>query len=45
MLRKEERMEGTEKYPWLDDSNEIKYMSDKGILENYIDLDNSCLTK
>ena len=45
MLRKEERMEGTEKYPWLDDNNEIKYMSDKGILENYIDLDNSCLTK
>ena len=45
MLRKEERMEGTEKYPWLDDSNERKYMSDKEILDKYIDLENSCLTK
>ena len=26
MLRKEERMETIEKYPWLDDSNERKYM-------------------
>ena len=24
-LRKEERMEGTEKYPWLDDSNEREW--------------------
>ena len=28
-LIKEERMEGTEKYPWLDDSDERKYMTDK----------------
>ena len=40
-LRKEEGMEGTEKYPWLDNSDERKYMSDKEILEKYIDLDNS----
>ena len=40
MLRKEERMEGTERYPWLDNSNERKYMSDGEILEKYIDLDN-----
>ena len=33
-LRKEERMQGTEKYPWLDDSNEGKYISDREILEN-----------
>ena len=45
MLRKEERMENTERYPWLDDSNERKYMSDREILERYINLDNSCLTK
>ena len=45
MLRKEEKMEGTEKYLWLDDSDERKYMSDKEILEKYIDLDNSCLTE
>ena len=44
-LRKEERMEGIEKYPWLDESKERKYMSDKEILEKYIDLENSCLTK
>ena len=44
-LRKGEGMEGTEKYPWLDDTDERKYMSDKEILEKYIDLGNSCLTK
>ena len=45
MLRKEERMESTEKYPWLDDRDERKYMTDKEVLERYINLDNSCLTK
>ena len=44
-LRKEESLEGTEKYPWLDDTNERKYMTDKEVLEKYINLDNSCLTK
>ena len=44
-LRKEEKMQGTERYPWLDDSDERKYMSDREILEKYIDLENSCLTK
>ena len=38
-------MESTEKYPWLDESNERKYMTDKEILDKYIDLENSCLTK
>ena len=38
-------MESTERYPWLDDSDERKYMTDKEILERYINLDNSCLTK
>ena len=38
-------MHSTERYPWLDDSDERKYMSDKEILEKYIDLENSCLTK
>ena len=38
-------MKGTEKYPWLDDSNERKYMSEREILEKYIDLNNSSLTK
>ena len=40
-LRKEEEMQGTERYPWLDDSDERKYMSDREILEKYIDLENS----
>ena len=34
-----------DKYPWLDDSNERKYMSDKEILDRYINFDNSCLTR
>ena len=45
MLRKGERMESTERYQWLDNSDERKYMSDRDILEKYINLDNSCLTK
>ena len=47
-LRKEEREAnvcGKDKYPWLDDSDERKYMSDKEILDKYIDLYNSCLTR
>ena len=45
MLRKEEKLKGTDKYPWLDDSNERKCMTDKEVLERYINLDNSCLNK
>ena len=44
-LRREEKIEGAEKYLWLDDSDERKHMSDKEILDKYIDLENSCLTK
>ena len=44
-LRKEERKESEDKYPWLDDKDKRKYMSDREILDKYIDLDNSCLTK
>ena len=33
-----------ENYPWLDPSNERKYMTDKEILDKYIDIDKSCLT-
>ena len=44
--KKEEEKEVEEdKYPWLDDSNERKYMTDGEILEKYINLDNSCLTE
>ena len=32
-------------YPWLYPSDERKYMTDKEILDKYIDLDKSCLMK
>ena len=44
-LKREEKIEGAERLPWLDDSDERKYMSDKEILGKYIDLENSCLTR
>ena len=34
-----------EKYPCLDPSNERKHMSDREILEKYLDIDGSCLTE
>ena len=45
--RKKQEEKGVErdKYPWLDDSDERKYMTDGEILEKYINLDNSCLTE
>ena len=44
MLKKEE--ENTkEKYPCLDDKDERKCMTDREILDKYINLDNICLTK
>ena len=43
LTREEENAK--EKYPWLDDKDERKYMSDEEILDKYINLDNSCLTK
>ena len=45
MKKEEKKKKGKDKYPWLDDSDERKYMTDKEILDKYIDLDNSCLTK
>ena len=41
-VRQEEK-DGKEKYPWLDDMDERKYMMDKEILDKYIDLRDSCL--
>ena len=43
-LKRERKEEMQAKYPWLDSSNERKYMSDKEILDKYVDLDKSCLT-
>ena len=43
-LKKErEQKEPEENYPWLDPSNERKYMIDQEILDKYIDLEKSCL--
>ena len=43
MIKEEESSEG--KFPWLDDMDERKYMMDREILDKYVNLDNSCLTK
>ena len=43
--KEEEREVDKDKYPWLDDSDERKYMTDREILEKHINLDNSCLTE
>ena len=42
-LRKKQKLDTGEKFPWLDNSNERKYMSDKEILRKYVNLDNTCL--
>ena len=42
--QEEEEVE-KDKYPWLDDSDERKYMTDGEILEKYLNLDNLCLTE
>ena len=45
-LKKESKQkELEESYPWLDPSDERKYMTDQEILDKYIDLEKSCLMK
>ena len=44
-IRKEQEVDTQEKYPWLDKSDERKYMSDEEILRKYINLDNTCLSR
>ena len=43
-IKKEEKEVEKDKYPWLDDSDERKDMTNKEILDKYIDLDSACLT-
>ena len=43
MRKEEENSEG--KFLWLEDTDERKYMTDREILDKYVNLDNSCLTK
>ena len=45
LKKEEEKTCNTDKYPWLDDSDERKHMTDREILDKYIDLEGSCLTK
>ena len=45
LKKEEEETCNTDKYPWLDDSDERKHMTDKEIFDKYIDLEDSCLTK
>ena len=41
--RQEEKNDSKDRYPWLDDADKRKYMTDKEILDKYINLEDSCL--
>ena len=42
-VKQDEKDKQKEKYPWLDDTDERKHMTDQEILDKYIDLKNPCL--
>ena len=44
-IKREQSLETGEKYPWLDETDERKHMTDMEILEKNINLDNMCLTE
>ena len=41
--RQKEKNSSEERYPWLDDADERKYMMDEEILDKYVNLKDSCL--
>ena len=41
--RQEEKNDSKERYLWLDDADEGKHMTDKEILDKYINQEDSCL--
>ena len=43
--RLEEKNDSKERYPWLDEDDERKYMTEKEILDKYINLKDSCLNE
>ena len=43
--RQEEKNDSEERYPWLEENDERKYMTDKEILDKYINLKDSCLNE
>ena len=45
LKREREQKPPEDKYPWLDLDDKQRDMTDKGILDKYINLDNSCLSK
>ena len=45
LRKEEEETSDADKYPWLDDSDERKHMIDREILDKYINLEGSYLTK
>ena len=45
LKREEKESCNTDKHPWLDDSNKGKHMTNREILDRYMGLEDSCLTK
>ena len=45
LKKEEEETCNKDKYPWLDDSDKRKHITDKETVDEYIDLEGSCLTK
>ena len=43
LMRKEEE-DSVGKFPWLEDTDERKYITDRDIFDKYVNLDNPCLT-
>ena len=43
--KQEEKNDSEERYPWLEENDERKYMTDKEILDRYINLKDSCLNE
>ena len=44
-LKKDKKILDQEKYPWLEDSDKRKHMTEREILDIYIYLDKSCLSE
>ena len=45
LMKEREQKPPEDEYPWLDPDDERRHMTDKEILDKYIDLDNSCLSE
>ena len=43
--REREQNSAKDNYPWLDPDDDRRHMTDREILEKYINLNNSCLSK